>query len=38
MVVTIGFYVHGEVLMRKWRPVDVPASDHWEVRKQIVIP
>ncbi|XP_063601112.1 uncharacterized protein LOC134777204 [Penaeus indicus] len=36
--VTIGFYVHGDVLMRKWRPVDVPVSDHWEVRKQIVVP
>ena len=26
------------VLMRKWRAPDVPASDQWLVREQIVVP
>lgn len=34
----IGFYVRGGVLMRSWRPPDAPASDHWLVKRQIVIP
>ena len=27
-----------DVLMRKWRPVDVPVSDDWHVVNQIVVP
>ena len=31
-------YVKSDVLMRKWRPVDVPAYDDWHVVNQIVVP
>ena len=26
------------VLMRKWRPPDIPAEDKWAVKQQIVVP
>ncbi|CAI9731146.1 Hypothetical predicted protein [Octopus vulgaris] len=34
----ICFYLHDGVLMRKWRPCDVPVSDHWQVSEQNVVP
>ncbi|CAI9725178.1 Hypothetical predicted protein [Octopus vulgaris] len=30
-------YFHEGVLMGKWRPHDVPASDHWQVKEKIVV-
>ncbi|XP_076049636.1 uncharacterized protein LOC143030371 [Oratosquilla oratoria] len=33
-----GFYLHDHVLMRKWRPASVPATEHWEMKMQIVVP
>lgn len=33
-----GFYLKDDVLMRKWRPPDRPASDDWSVFDQIVLP
>ena len=32
------FYFKSGVLMRKWRPPDIPASDDWQVVHQIVLP
>ena len=32
------FYIKSGVLMRKWRPPDVPALDEWRVVHQIVLP
>lgn len=32
------FYVRGGVLTRNWGLPDAPASDHWIVKRQIVIP
>ena len=32
------FQVKKDVLMRKWRPSDVPAGDEWAVKHQIVVP
>ena len=32
------FYTKNDVLMRKWRPSDVPADDEWAVKHQIVVP
>ena len=31
-------YIKNGVLMRKWRPFDVPADDEWAVYHQIVVP
>ena len=33
-----GYFFKQGVLMRKWRPPDVPASEDWSVRYQIVVP
>ncbi|KAL2085961.1 hypothetical protein ACEWY4_019281 [Coilia grayii] len=33
-----GFYLHQDVLMRKWRPPDRPASEDWAVVEQVVLP
>ena len=32
------FYIKSGVLMRKWRPPDISASDDWQVVHQIVLP
>ena len=32
------FYMHGEVLMRKYKSLDTPASAVWDVKHQIVVP
>ena len=32
------YYKKGGVLMRKWRPLDVPANEEWHVVHQIVVP
>ena len=34
----VCFYTKNDVLMRKWRPSDVPADDEWAVKYQIVVP
>ena len=31
------FYIKSGVLIKKWRPPDVPASDDWQVVQQIVL-
>ena len=36
--VPIGYYIKNGILMRKWRPYDVPADDEWAVYHQIVVP
>ena len=36
--VPMCFYVKNGILMRKWRPYDVPADDEWAVYHQIVVP
>ena len=36
--VPVGYYFQNEVLMRKWRPADVPAEADWSVKHQIVLP
>jgi hypothetical protein len=37
-IVPVCFYVHNGVLMRKWRPVDVPPNEEWTIKHQIVLP
>ena len=37
-VLSVGYYFRNGVLMRKWRPVDVPADADWSVKHQIVLP
>lgn len=32
------FFTKNGVLMRKWRPLDIPAEDEWAVKYQIVVP
>ena len=32
------YYIKNGILMRKWRPFDVPADDEWAVDHQIVVP
>ena len=32
------FFTKNGVLMRKWRPPDIPAEDEWAVKYQIVVP
>ena len=34
----VCFYTKNDVLMRKWRPSDVPADGEWAVKHQIVVP
>ena len=36
--VPMCYYVKNGILMRKWRPFDVPADDEWAVYHQIVVP
>jgi len=36
--VPVCFYKHNGVLMRKWRPLDSPANDEWQIVHQIVVP
>ena len=36
--VPICYYIKNGILMRKWRPYDVPADDEWAVYHQIVVP
>ncbi|KAL2102623.1 hypothetical protein ACEWY4_001791 [Coilia grayii] len=37
-VMAEGFYMRDDVLMRKWRPSDRPATEVWSVVEQIVLP
>ena len=32
------YFLRNGILMRKWRPLDVPATHEWEVKYQIVVP
>lgn len=34
----VCFYKRNGVLMRKWRPLDAPADEEWQVVHQIVVP
>ena len=36
--VPMCYYIKNGILMRKWRPYDVPANDEWAVYHQIVVP
>ena len=36
--VPVGYYFRNGVIMRKWRPADVPAVADWSVKHQIVLP
>ena len=36
--VPVGYYVKNGVLMPKWRPPNVPASEEWSVVHQIIVP
>ena len=36
--VPVVYYVKNDILMRKWRPLDVSADDEWTVNHQIVVP
>ena len=36
--VPMCYYIKNGILMRKWRPYDVPADDKWAVYYQIVVP
>ena len=36
--VPVGYCVRNGVLMRKWRPPNIPASKEWSVVHQIVVP
>ena len=36
--VPVGYYLKEGVLMRKWRPSDIPASEDWAVIHQVVVP
>ena len=38
LTVPVCFYKKGGVLMRKWRPPDVPADEEWKEVHQIVVP
>ncbi|KAL2081327.1 hypothetical protein ACEWY4_023180 [Coilia grayii] len=37
-VMAQGFYLREEVLMRKWRPADRPATEVWSIVDQVVLP
>ena len=34
----VGYYVNRGILMRSWRPLKVPAYEHWKMKQQIVVP
>ena len=34
----VGYFMKNDILMRKWRPSDVPADEDWSVRYQLVVP
>ena len=36
--IPVAYYLRDGVLMRKWRPTDIPASEDWAVVHQIVVP
>ena len=36
--VSMCYYIKNGILMRKWRPFDVPADDEWAVYHRIVVP
>ena len=36
--VSVGYFLRDGVLMRKWRPPDIPANEEWAVLNQIVVP
>ena len=36
--VPMCYYIKNGILMRKWRPFDLPADDEWAVYHQIVVP
>ena len=36
--VPMCYYIKNGIIMRKWRPYDVPADDEWAVYHQIVVP
>ena len=36
--VPMCYYIKNGILMRKWRPYDVPTDDEWAVYHQIVVP
>ena len=36
--VPIGYYLQDDLLMRKYRPRDIPVSEDWAVTHQIVVP
>ena len=36
--VPMCYYIKNGILVRKWRPFDVPADDEWAVYHQIVVP
>ena len=36
--VPMCYYIKNGILMRKWRPFDVPTDDEWAVYHQIVVP
>lgn len=36
--VPVGYYLKDGVLMRKWRPPDIPANEDWAVINQVVVP
>ena len=36
--VPMCYYIKNGILMRKWRPFDVPADDEWAIYHQIVVP
>ena len=35
---TVCYFKKSGVLMRKWRPLNAPATDEWKVTYQIVVP
>ncbi|KAL2091675.1 hypothetical protein ACEWY4_013938 [Coilia grayii] len=37
-VMADGFYLQNDVLMRKWRPPERPATEDWAVVEQVVLP
>eukprot|EP00066_Takifugu_rubripes_P025346 XP_011614612.1 PREDICTED: uncharacterized protein LOC105418111 [Takifugu rubripes] len=36
--VPVGYYLKDKVLMRKWHPPDIPASEDWAVVHQVIVP
>jgi len=36
--VPVCYYIQDQVLMRKWRPPQVPANENWKVVNQVVVP